>query len=79
MDNAGRGIDQAATMSALDFGRLSRFIYDTCGIKMPEVKRSCWRRASRRGAFIFMGHSETLSGLNVPLVSVYPTVYRRLR
>jgi chemotaxis protein methyltransferase CheR len=31
------------------------------------------------GAFIFMGHSETLSGLDVPLVSVYPTVYRKVR
>ena len=26
---------------------------------------------------IFMGHSETLNGLNVPLVTVYPTVYRK--
>ncbi len=33
----------------------------------------------RPGAHIFMGHSETLSGLDVPLVSVYPTVYRKLR
>ncbi len=31
----------------------------------------------RPGGHIFMGHSETLSGLDVPLVSVYPTVYRR--
>jgi chemotaxis protein methyltransferase CheR len=29
------------------------------------------------GAFIFMGHSETLSGLDVPLTSVFPTVYRK--
>lgn len=27
--------------------------------------------------FLFTGHSETLSGLNVPLVSVAPTVYRK--
>jgi chemotaxis protein methyltransferase CheR len=33
----------------------------------------------RIGAHIFMGHSETLSGLDVPLVSVYPTVYRKLQ
>jgi chemotaxis protein methyltransferase CheR len=33
----------------------------------------------KAGAYIFMGHSETLSGLNVPLVSVYPTVYRKQR
>jgi chemotaxis protein methyltransferase CheR len=30
------------------------------------------------GAYIFMGHSETLSGLNVPLRPVAPTVYRRI-
>jgi chemotaxis protein methyltransferase CheR len=28
------------------------------------------------GGFVFMGHSETLNGLNVPLVPVAPTVYR---
>jgi chemotaxis protein methyltransferase CheR len=33
----------------------------------------------RSGAHIFMGHSETLSGLDVPLVSVYPTVYQKMR
>ena len=38
-----------------------------------------FHRQMKPGAFIFMGHSETLSGLNVPLVSVYPTVYRKLR
>jgi chemotaxis protein methyltransferase CheR len=38
MDDAGRGIAHAATLSMRDFGKLSRFIYDTCGIKMPEVK-----------------------------------------
>ncbi len=31
------------------------------------------------GAHIFMGHSETLNGLDVPLEMVRPTVYRRLR
>jgi len=29
------------------------------------------------GGYIFMGHSETLSGLRVPLVSAGPTVYRK--
>jgi chemotaxis protein methyltransferase CheR len=29
------------------------------------------------GGYLFMGHSETLNGLDVPLHSVYPTVYRR--
>ncbi|WP_407932147.1 CheR family methyltransferase [Geomonas anaerohicana] len=38
-----------------------------------------FHRYMKPGAFIFMGHSETLSGLDVPLVSVYPTVYRRPR
>ena len=33
----------------------------------------------RPGAHIFMGHSETLSGLDVPLVSVFPTVYRKTK
>lgn len=31
------------------------------------------------GAYIFMGHSETLSGLDVPLTMVHPTVYRKLK
>ncbi len=29
------------------------------------------------GGYLFMGHSETLSGLNIPLVSVGPMVYRK--
>jgi chemotaxis protein methyltransferase CheR len=29
------------------------------------------------GGYIFLGHSETLHGLNVPLVQVAPTVYRK--
>jgi chemotaxis protein methyltransferase CheR len=32
----------------------------------------------RPGGWIFMGHSETLNGLDVPLVQVHPTVYRKL-
>lgn len=31
-----------------------------------------------RGGFLFLGHSETLNGLNVPLHSVASTVYRKL-
>ena len=31
------------------------------------------------GGYMFMGHSETLNGLQVPLIQVAPTVYRRLR
>ncbi|MEW5746881.1 MAG: protein-glutamate O-methyltransferase [Nitrospirota bacterium] len=34
------------------------------------------RHLGPRG-YLFMGHSETLNGLNVPLVSAAPTVYRR--
>jgi chemotaxis protein methyltransferase CheR len=30
-----------------------------------------------KDGFIFMGHSETLNGLDVPLVMVHPTVYRK--
>ncbi|GAM08805.1 chemotaxis protein methyltransferase [Geobacter sp. OR-1] len=30
------------------------------------------------GGYLFMGHSETLNGLNVPLTPVFPTVYRKL-
>ena len=29
--------------------------------------------------YIFMGHSETLNGLDVPLVQVHPTIYRKKR
>jgi chemotaxis protein methyltransferase CheR len=39
MDNTVRDIEHA-TLSTRDFGRLSRFIYDTCGINMPEVKKT---------------------------------------
>ncbi|WP_136526653.1 CheR family methyltransferase [Geomonas ferrireducens] len=38
-----------------------------------------FHRNMKPGSYIFMGHSETLSGLDVPLVSVYPTVYRKPR
>lgn len=30
-----------------------------------------------KDGFVFMGHSETLNGLDVPLVMVHPTVYRK--
>ncbi|KJR43620.1 chemotaxis protein CheR [Candidatus Magnetoovum chiemensis] len=29
--------------------------------------------------YLFMGHSETLSGLNVPFVQVAPTIYKLAR
>ncbi len=31
----------------------------------------------RKGGYLYMGHSETLNGLNVPYISVAPTVYRK--
>ncbi len=31
------------------------------------------------GGYLFMGHSETLNGLDVPLVSVGQTIYRRAK
>lgn len=30
------------------------------------------------GGFLFIGHSESLSGMTLPLKQVAPTVYRRL-
>jgi chemotaxis protein methyltransferase CheR len=30
------------------------------------------------GGWVFMGHSETLSGLDVPLTMVHPTVYKKM-
>ncbi len=32
----------------------------------------------QQGGYLLMGHSESLNGLNLPLVQVAPTVYRRL-
>jgi len=34
-------------------------------------------RAMRPGGFLFVGHSETLCGLDVPFVQAAPTIYRR--
>lgn len=34
--------------------------------------------ALRRGGYLMMGHSESLHGLELPLVQVAPTVYRRV-
>ncbi|MBI5639105.1 MAG: protein-glutamate O-methyltransferase [Nitrospirae bacterium] len=39
------------------------------------LNRICHHLA--RGGYLFMGHSETLSGLDVPLTQVAPTVYRK--
>ncbi len=40
------------------------------------LKRFCTHIAA--GGFLFMGHSETLSGFELPLVQVCPTVYRKV-
>jgi chemotaxis protein methyltransferase CheR len=29
------------------------------------------------GGYLFLGHSETLHGMDVPLVQVIPTIYRK--
>ena len=39
------------------------------------ISRFCSHLAP--GGYLFMGHSETLSGLRVPLASAGPMVYRR--
>ncbi|TAN44482.1 MAG: chemotaxis protein CheR [Nitrospirae bacterium] len=39
------------------------------------INRFC--KHMRPGGHLFLGHSETINGLNVPLVQVAPTVYRR--
>jgi chemotaxis protein methyltransferase CheR len=31
-----------------------------------------------KGGYVFVGHSETLHGLDVPLVQVFPTIYRKI-
>jgi len=36
-------------------------------------------RQLRPGGYVFMGHSETLNGLNVPLTQVAATIYRKLK
>ncbi|MFH0724825.1 MAG: protein-glutamate O-methyltransferase [Pseudomonadota bacterium] len=39
------------------------------------VNRLC--RHLHTGGFLFLGHSETLNGLSVPLTQIYPTIYKR--
>lgn len=40
------------------------------------ISRVC--RHLRQGGYLFVGHSETLFGMDVPLEQVAPTIYRRL-
>ncbi|MBP6974288.1 MAG: hypothetical protein KBB67_14630 [Syntrophorhabdus sp.] len=41
------------------------------------LNRFCSRLSA--DGYIFMGHSETILGMYVPLAQVAPTVYRKLR
>lgn len=46
----------------------------------PPTRASLLNRFTRQlrpGGYLFLGHSETLNGLDVPLTSVGPTVYRK--
>jgi chemotaxis protein methyltransferase CheR len=40
MNEKVMGLDQPKSMTQADFERLSRFIYEHCGIKMPQVKKT---------------------------------------
>jgi len=51
-------------------------IYFSRGNQEKIINRIC--RHLRPGGYIFMGHSETLVNMNVPLQQVRPTIYRRL-
>jgi chemotaxis protein methyltransferase CheR len=53
------------------------FIYFEKNIQAQILERFCETLAP--DGFIFLGHSETISGLSVPLVQVAPTVYRKAR
>ncbi|MBV6342435.1 CheR family methyltransferase [Candidatus Magnetobacterium casense] len=44
--------------------------------KTQEQLLNRFARYLARGGYLFMGHSETLNGLNVPFVQVAPTIYR---
>ncbi|MBF0342815.1 MAG: protein-glutamate O-methyltransferase [Nitrospirae bacterium] len=44
--------------------------------KTQETLLNAFSRYLVKGGYLFMGHSETLNGLNVPFVQVAPTIYR---
>ena len=50
-------------------------IYFTREIQETVTQRMC--RQLRAGGYFFLGHSESLQGMNLPLRAVAPTVYRK--
>jgi chemotaxis protein methyltransferase CheR len=67
-----------------DFGIKERMDVIFCRNVIIYFDRITQERLLRRfcdhlvpGGYVFMGHSETLNGMNVPLVSVAPTTYRK--
>jgi chemotaxis protein methyltransferase CheR len=51
------------------------FIYFRKELQAAILDRFC--RALVPGGFLFLGHSETIQGFDVPLVQVAPTIYRK--
>ncbi len=52
-------------------------IYFDKTIQEKLLRKFC--QCMKKGGYIFMGHSETLFGMDLPLEQVAPTVYRRFR
>ena len=52
------------------------FIYFERGTQEAVLRRFC--RHLTAGGYLFLGHSETINGLDAPLSQVAPTVYRHL-
>ncbi len=50
-------------------------IYFDRGTQEQLFKRFCGKLAP--GGYLFIGHSESLTGMDLPLVPVAPTVYRK--
>jgi chemotaxis protein methyltransferase CheR len=51
-------------------------IYFDTAVRAAVLGRICRHLAT--GGYLVMGHSETLTGLTLPLRQVVPTVYRRV-
>jgi chemotaxis protein methyltransferase CheR len=72
---ADRDFSQLGTMDV--FFCRNVFIYFKREVQGEILARFC--RSLVPGGFLFLGHSETIFGLDLPLETVAPTVYRRLR